>query len=462
MRMVNTKLWLVGRQLRSKSPQRRLRAVQKLRGSSRARAAELLRHAFADADAAVRAEAVAALGELEEESALETLIAALHDPAAEVQEAAVHALKRLGGVAAIEALASSLNQDGTAVQWRAARALQALGWSPRTPAEELQFFIATGQLRRVGRFGTAAIGPLSTVLKEGPYEQRVAAATTLAEIADPAVIKPLLGALKDSDALVRTAAVNALTRVGDPEAVSAVTAALKDQERNVRVAATACLGQLGDPQSVEPLMAMLKDAEWEVRATALEALGRLGDPRAFQSVAARLDDGDEEVRLHAAEACAQVGDESVVEKLVLTMLDEHSGVRQAAARALNKLDPLWDRSERVQCLLPNLQAATRHKDASVQYAAATLLRRVTGGAPIQSPDTARRTEARREPQQVLRILTDLLRDPDALVRLAAAEALGRKPAPGAAEALQGALADADAWVQGAARKSLHALAGAAR
>ncbi len=41
---------------------------------------------------------------------------------------------------------------------------------------------------------------------DGGLEQRVAAATTLAEIADPAVIKPLLGALKDSDALVRTAA----------------------------------------------------------------------------------------------------------------------------------------------------------------------------------------------------------------------------------------------------------------
>jgi len=222
----------------------------------------------------------------------------------------------------------------------------------------------------------------------------------------------------------------------------------------VRVAAIACLGQLGDPASVEPLTAMLDDPDWEVRAAALEALGRLGDRRAFEPVAARLHDGDQEVRLQAAEALGRVGDERVIEKLVLTMLDEHSGVRQAAARALNRIDPLWDRSEQAQRALPALQAATRHKDAAVQYAAAALLRRVAGPAPTPETAPTRALERGAEGPQVLTILKGLLRDPDALVRLAAAEALGRMATPAASQALQEAVADEDPWVQCAVRESL--------
>ena len=61
--MINTKLWLVKRQLGSKLPQRRLKAVQSLRGGNDPEAVAMLISALEDPEAAVRSEVVIALGD---------------------------------------------------------------------------------------------------------------------------------------------------------------------------------------------------------------------------------------------------------------------------------------------------------------------------------------------------------------------------------------------------------------
>ena len=60
------------------------------------------------------------------------------------------------------------------------------------------------------------------------------------------------------------------------------------------------------------------------------------------------------------------------------MIDEQMGVRQAAARAAMMVDPYWQRSPRMQAVLPELQVALQQGDSGVQVAAAGLLRRLTG------------------------------------------------------------------------------------
>jgi len=204
---------------------------------------------------------------------------------------------------------------------------------------------------------------------------------------------------------------------------------LKDGNRNVRVAAVSALGQLAAKESTIPLMEMVADDEWEVRAALAEALGRIGDRSALPAVVELVKDSDQEVRQNAVAALGRLGDESAIDSLVLGMIDEDMGVRQAAARAAAMLHPYWQRSPRIQALVPELQAAMHRGDAGVQVAAAGLLRRLTGlsATVLESPSPAP------APIPVGDSLTEffqrMLNDPDEDVRLAAAEALARGRSP---------------------------------
>jgi len=263
-------------------------------------------------------------------------------------------------------------------------------------------------------------------------------------------------ALRDEDATVRAAAADGLGQLGVGAAVPALIRALKDAAPAVRAAAAVALGQLRDPQAVDPLIAALEDAQWEVRTAALEALGRLGDRRAWSSVVARLEDVDQEVRQQAAETLGVVGDETVVEKLVLTLLDPHAGVRQAAARALYRIDPGWQRSERVRQLLPKVEAALQHRDVSVQLAAATLLRQITGLSPAELAQQRSRGHPTHRREAAAGILESLVQDADPDVRLTAVEALGRLGLSRSRAVLERCLSDPDPAVAAA---TLDALSG---
>lgn len=440
------KQWLLRRRLKARSPDVRRQIVRDLGAQGDAEAVTLLLEARNDADPAVRAEVVAALAGCKDERILGALLAALRDPDLNVRLAAIAALQRQNDPAAVPALVSALMQGAPEEKWRAARALDAFHWRPRTEAEEIQFCLAMGEIARAPTFGAAAIKPLVELLRHGSFEQRVAAVNALGEINDPAVVRPLQQALRDADPLVRTAAAHALARVGDAQVVPALIQALKDRETNARVAAATALGRLGDARAVEPLIQLLNDPEWEARAAALEALGKLGDPRALQPVAARLDDKDQEVRQYAADAVARVGDESVVQKLVLTLVDSHSGVRQAAARALTRLDPNWERSERVRKLLPALEAAARKRDAAVQTAASQLIKRITGRGEDDATTLAADPAERRR-RAALRALEDMAKRPEPLARAAALQTLLQMGGPAARDAEKLALAETDERVR---------------
>jgi HEAT repeat protein len=233
--------------------------------------------------------------------------------------------------------------------------------------------------------------------------------------------------------------------------------ALKDRERNVRVAVVSALGQLGDKQAIKPLLALVNDREWEVRAVLAEALGRLGDRSALRAVMGLLHDRDQEVRQNAADAVGRVGDESAIDSLVLAMVDEHMGVRQAAARALSLLDPYWERNPKARALIPQLQEAMRHRDSGVQFAAAGLLRRLTGRSGAELVTMSAPGSFGQTGDRAFDALQTLLRDPDDEVRLAAVEAIVRMKLPASVPALQGALGDKNRWVKQAADKGLLAI-----
>lgn len=455
--MVNTKLWLAERQLATGSPQKRLEAVHKLRALEDPDGVVVLAEALRDPEAAVRTEAASALGDFKHPDAVKALISALRDHAEAVQEAAAQALKKNGDVSVIDPLVGLLMRGTPGAQYHAAQTLHALHWVPRTPGEQISFYVARGDFKRVGMFGPAAINALAAVLRSGSGEHRVAAANTLAELGETSGVKLLIDALKDNEAAVRSAAINGLARMGDPQAVAGLLPLLKDRDRNVRVATVSALGQLADQGAIIPLMEMVSDPEWEVRAAMAEALGRIGDRSTLPAVLELVKDGDQEVRQNAVEALGRVGDENAIDSLVLAMIDEDMGVRQAAARAAAMLDPYWQRSPRMQALMPELQAALRHGDSGVQVAAAGLLRRLTGRNATELLSASPPMLEIPVGDAMTEFFQRLLVDPDEDVRLAGAEALGRGRSPATIPALQIALADKSKWVRRAAEQGIAAV-----
>jgi len=463
--MTRIAFWLAQHQLKSKTPARRLRALQRLRTALNDAVVALddkitialLDHVLTDPEVEVRREATAFLGDFRDVRTLPALIRALSDHSEAVQEIAIAGLKRLDDRAAIAALVPKLSNGTPTVQWRAAQTLKSLGWSPQTAAEQMYYYIATGQIKHLSAFGTEAVKPLTELLRTASTDKKIAAANVLGEIGDPVVFKPLQSLLRDAEPLVRSTAIYALEQAGCREALPAITAALRDSARNVRLVAASVLGSLGDANTVDPLIRLVDDKDWEIRRAALDSLGKIGDTRAFPSVAKRLDDTDQEVREGAANALGRVGNESIVEKLVMTLVDAHGGVRQAAARALSRIYPRWETSDRVQKMLPEILSATRHRDVSVQSAATSLLKRVSRRNADGSA-LALTAASDQRPPPVAMLLRELLADADTDVRVAAAETVGRMRLVECTEKLKFALNDVELAVRLAAQTALANLA----
>jgi HEAT repeat protein len=104
-----------------------------------------------------------------------------------------------------------------------------------------------------------------------------------------------------------------------------------------------------------------------------------------------------------------------------------------------------------------LQQAMRHHDSGVQFAASGLLRRLTGRTGLEVAVSPGTEIFGRTGNRAFDILQDLLRDPDAEVRLAAVEAIVRMKIPASVPALQGAMSDKNRWVKQAADKGLLAI-----
>jgi HEAT repeat protein len=121
------------------------------------------------------------------------------------------------------------------------------------------------------------------------------------------------------------------------------------------------------------------------------------------------------------------------------------------------VDPYWERSEAARRAVPQIRAALKDKDFSVQIAAAEVLRAL-GDAPASERQLATVTDgARSKRQTATNILLTLLVDTDADLRQAAAESLGRLGDGRVAEPVAGTLSDSNGSVRQAAARALDAL-----
>jgi HEAT repeat protein len=373
---------------------------------------------------------------------------------------AASALGELNDPQAVNWLVSLLRDADPTVRTAASHSLQRLGWRPTNDSQRTLQVLASGNLRQVADLGAEAIVPLAEVMRNGPPDKQLQAVKALGEISDPRVVKVMLEALKKSSPVVRIAALGILERYADASTYERVEPLLKDSNPNVRAAAVEAAARCGVNRAVPALVRALKDSSWDVRHAATAALGFIGDRSAVAGLSQMLQDADRDVRESTVLALGRIGDPSAIRTLLLAMLDVESVVRNAAANAMRLIDRHWEQSAAVRQALPEIKAALDHHEYWVRHSALKLfeqLRIDPDSIGSQSPIDATPQPPEPSAHPALFILTDLIRDADRDLRLAAADALGRLPEKSAGEILAFAANDSDAFVRQAAQNALAAL-----
>ncbi|MER6256570.1 fumarate reductase/succinate dehydrogenase flavoprotein subunit [Streptomyces sp. NPDC001584] len=265
---------------------------------------------LADPDPAVRAAAVAALGETVPAGAGPALAARLADAAPVVRAAAAAALRELvevlpGGPELGAGLRAALAVLDPAVRSAALEALRALrlgdaelyaaSLADADPEVRIHAVRALVSVDAVPQLAAAAADPAREV--------RVAVAKGLASVHAPAPA-PLDPLLADADPLVRGAALGALASVGCPDGYArTAVAALAAPAWQVRAGAAAGLSAAAPETAVPALAKALADANADVRkAAVLALLAHRDTAEARAALATAVSDPDADVRAYATRA----------------------------------------------------------------------------------------------------------------------------------------------------------------
>ncbi|MFF4871912.1 fumarate reductase/succinate dehydrogenase flavoprotein subunit [Streptomyces sp. NPDC000961] len=267
-----------------------------------------------DADPAVRAAAVAALGETAPAGAGPALAARLRDGAPRVRAAAAAALRELVEVLPAEpalgdGLREALGVSDPAVRAAALDVLRALrlGDAPLYAAAlgAAEVDVRVGAVRAL--VSVDAVAELARAAADPAREVRVAVARGLAAVRDPRP-GPLAPLLDDADPLVGGAALAALAGTGcPPEYAVRAAAALGAPAWQVRAGAATALRAAPAGLAVPALAPVLADPNADVRkAAVLSLLAHRDDPAARAALAGAADDPDADVRAYAARAAHAV------------------------------------------------------------------------------------------------------------------------------------------------------------
>ena len=351
-------LWWALRQLKSSDVEIRRLGMQKLGRYKNHKVVTSLVTALSDSDIEVRRNAVQLLSRIVGEpktdgiglsqvredpkrqavrldtTAVEPLIAMLGDDDSVVRVRVVTILGTIGDIKAVESLVTALSDSDGEVRRRSAIALDKLGWEPQDDRQCALRAVALGRWHETMRLGTAAVEPLSAVLRHGGWTTRQQVVEALGIIGDVRAVESLIMSLADSDRGVRRRAVRALRMIG-MEAVEPLIAALHHSDREVRRQVAEVLGTMKDGRVVKPLVAALGDSDNGVRWQAAEALGKMGE-EAVEPLVAVLGESGSGVRWWAAAALEQIGT-GAVDSLMKVLIAEKWEVRQQAAEVLGTI-----------------------------------------------------------------------------------------------------------------------------
>nr|WP_153869809.1 MULTISPECIES: HEAT repeat domain-containing protein [Myxococcaceae] len=336
------------------------------------------------------------------------------------------------------------------------------------------------------QLGPEACDALASHLVALPPPARAAVGEVLVEVASPACIGAVRGLLSETEPGVRELAVRALGRSRSLEALPLLLALLSDpdlgagagralqglsaglqvpvrealeraQEREPSPAGLRTLGRVGGSGALPLLRRSARSADPALRAAALEAVAELGADGAAELARYALADEAAAVRRAAVRALGRVGSAQAEALLQRALRDEDGGVRMAAVEAAGECG--------AQGCVPLLQALVAGEDGGLAWAALAALGRLRAlspallGAAARHPD-AEVVKAALEAgapytAEVAVLAQGLLGHARWDVRAAAARTLAQHAGAAAGPALEAALArEPDALVREALTQAL--------
>jgi HEAT repeat protein len=386
---------------------------------------------------------------LGDEMAVEPLVATLQNPVTPVDAVAealaalweryearyaagaqiAHAVKRAMGPVATQRLLDAIDQ---AAPDRLPAITRVLGWL-RGPAVDRALTRLLGRasvraqvIESLVRHGAPVVALLMEQLRAEDLDTRQAAAVALGRIGDRRATGALAEALNDPE--VTIAAAGALARIGDPEAFEPLLARLGHGDAAVRTAAVAALNSIGHPDMPARIFDLLQSPSAAARESAVKIAGYFAYSDCVDRVLERCGDPVESVRRAAIEHAVLFDHPGVAPALVHALRADVPANRAAAAAALAHVP--GQEAHRA------LRDALADDELWVRYFAARSV-----GAAGEAEDAS-----------ALQAL--LMHEPDAPVRVAAVEALGRLGAPGTPTVLEPFTASAEPDVASAAIRAL--------
>jgi HEAT repeat protein len=227
-------------------------------------------------------------------------------------------------------------------------------------------------------------------LKREKPELRIPIVMTLAKLGGQRATEILIDQLEDK--AVRIMAAGGLVYLDHPRGLEVLQAALEDQDPEVRMSAIETLGELRVQRAVEPIITALNDEDPRVRRMAFEALAHLGDKRAVEPIVKALITGDHYTVRDAARALHVLGWQPSDDDVKARYLVGLGELGDAVALGFPAVEPLI--------------LALKCGDARIQCIAAKTLGSMGSTAQAAVP-----------------ALTELLKDKEPLVRVAASAAL---------------------------------------
>jgi len=326
--------------------------------------------ALADRTEAVVIDAISAYSALcTEPQYFETLARFLDNESPAVVAAAVAGLQRFDSARAVQALERKLLDGPTSVRLAVLATMEAIGSDLIVPGlvEALAHRDLTVRTRaaeilsRLSQSGRIDISrTLVYLLRTGDVDLRRMAADLARSVTDgKAELWPkLVHFLRDEDWWVRERVVDALIELAGRDLAPLLSEFVSDPSDVVRRFAVEVLARLNDPDATDLLVrtAML-DADWWVRERAVEALAAFRDPRVVPDIVniMRSVPGTELVSL---QALRDLGSPSAAPAVADLLDSEDPDVRLKALECLDGLQAV-DQAPRLEPLISDPNAAVR-------------------------------------------------------------------------------------------------------
>lgn len=272
-------------------------------------------------------------------------------------------------------------------------------------------FLRSNAIEALSDVDSAAAAPIVLKRLSDPADNvRFAAAMAAGTINLVDAYRPLLAMVDDRNPQVEVGVRFALHRLGDTRLSHELERFAASPDPHVRATTAMVLGLLRNPSATPILMKLLSDRIPSVRIQAAEALWRLGNEQGLKDLAAYAISAYPDDQMIALPAIAETGDQRCIQQVRGELDNDFVEVSLAAARALGMLgsDEGW-----------NVAVPAAHSKDPRQRSLAALAMGAIGRSDLQQ------------------YLKDLLKDPEAGVRISAAMAILQLHGPAEAQTTAG-------------------------